>query len=418
MFLLALFLAAIGLGRAWRAAGVAVGMDFYQFWAVGQALRTMPVQNVYAEADRVRIAADLAVRAQRDPLAYRQRAVAHFRPVLETYSTPFLYAALSVFYSSHYEYAFRAYHVFNLLCTVLAILLFCRLLGYSWTVALLALAVAAGFFEPLVADVRMGNVNQIQLAGLAALCWLASRRASRAVDFGVGLATGLLVLFKPTTVFVPLLLAWWWLVTGRARRLALAAVGVAAALAVAFGASALLFGSWRCWSDWAVALMAMPDNIIPIDSGNFALPLLLRVATGIEFRGWLTIIFLLPALFGFWRQRRAPLDNERLNAAYIVGLGGLIYLLGAKLVWLHYFTATIPLLLVGLRPRAHAGEAPVVDALLPLAAPVMLCVTPLFGVTDPFLAGALICGGALLLYLLALLALTLTPGKTPGGGPD
>jgi hypothetical protein len=417
-FLLALFLAAVGLGQAWRAADVAVGMDFYQFWAVGQALRAMPVQNIYADADRARVAADLAWRAQKDPLAGRQRAAAHFRPVLETYSTPCLYAALSVFRSSRYEYAFRAYHVFSLLCTVFAILLLCRLLDYSWTGALLALAVAAGFFEPLVADVRMGNVNQIQLAGLAALCWLASRRVSRAVDFGIGLAAGLLVLFKPTTVFAPLLLAWWWLVTGRAKRLALAAAGIAAALAVALGASALLFGSLRCWSDWAVALLAMPDNIIPIDRGNFALPLLLRAATGMEFSGWLTIVFLLPALYAFWRQRRAPLGDERLMAVYVVGLGGLIYLLGAKLVWLHYFSATIPLLLVGLRPRDRARKAPVVDALLPLAAPVMLCVTPLFGVTDPNLAGALICGGALLLYVLALPALALTPAEKPGGGPD
>ncbi len=414
-FVLALVLAAWGLVRAWRTSEIALGMDFYQFWGVGQALRTMPVHNIYGDVDRRGVAAELARRAGTDPMGPRYRAVARFRPVFETYSTPFLYAALSLFRSPHYELAFRHYQAFGLLCSVFAVLVFARLLRFSWTTSLFAVAVAVGFFEPLMSDVRMANVNQIQLAGLAVFTLLVVRSTRTWHDVLAGAAVVLLVLFKPNTLFVAALWAWWWLVAGRTRRLAFAAGGAVLGTALAFGASAWLFGSLGCWSDWVVALLAMPEDIIPLDSGNFALVLLLRQATGLDASGWLTAAFLLPAVVAIWRQRRA-VGQEALFALYVVGLGSLVYLLGAKLVWLHYFTATIPLLLVGLRPRERGVKRSLADSFLPLAAPVMICVTPLFSITEPVVAGWFVCGGALLLYGMAVTAMAFGQSTSPAGG--
>ncbi len=407
--LLALFLVACCLAQTWHTADVALGMDFYQFWAVGQALRTTPVQNIYSAEGRAFVGAELARRAQTDPLGKRHRAVARFRPVLETYSTPFLYAALSLFSSSHYEIAYQCYQVFCLLCALLAVLVFCRLLGYSWTAALLAAAALIGFFEPLLSDVRMGNVNQIQLALVALFCWLASRGDAARRDFLAGLTLGALVLFKPNMLFVGVLWTWWWLVTKQFKRLAIGGAGVAAALALALASSAALFGSLRCWSDWAVALLSMPDNIIPVDPGNFALAMLAHDAWGVNLGAWLMALFGAPALIVLWLRREDAREDDALMAVYVVGLGGLIYLLSARLVWLHYYTAAIPLLLAGL--RGDERRAVWATRGLTVAALVMLCVTPLFGVTDSYAAGWFVSGGALVLAVATLAALG---GKTRG----
>jgi uncharacterized membrane protein YqjE len=184
--------------------------------------------------------------------------------------------------------------------------------------------------------------------------------------------------------------------------------GVAAA-AVAAAITFLCFGSLRCWLDWVVALRAIPDQIIPITSGNFALLQFIRHATGVNLGVGLTVFFVAPVLALTWRIRRAA--NSAHGAASwlavtVVGLGSLIYLLSAKLAWEHYFTAAIPLLLVGLRPRLDAdapawSRAATSEATLTAVALVLLCALSPLQVTNNYWIGAMVAGGTVLLYFLA-----------------
>ena len=69
------------------------GVDFVQFWAVGQAARVDGTADVYSPRGRERLAAWTGARAaeSRSPSL---RAAAAYRQRFETFSTPFLYQSL------------------------------------------------------------------------------------------------------------------------------------------------------------------------------------------------------------------------------------------------------------------------------------------------------------------------------------
>ena len=79
------------LARAWDYTGKYSGIDFYQFWVVGQAVTSMDIGNIYAEEARRRIGAEFYRRASQQEDSERFYIAAYNRKVLETYSTPFLY---------------------------------------------------------------------------------------------------------------------------------------------------------------------------------------------------------------------------------------------------------------------------------------------------------------------------------------
>ncbi len=378
----------------WRYGDKATGIDFYQFWAVGQALRTMPVENIYGADDRLKVAQEIARRGNAQPEFMRHRAAARDRPVLQTYSTPFLYTVLAAFGSRRYETAFQMFRLSTILCTVIALLLLCRVLGFALPETLLLMVVFTGWFEPLLSDMRVTNVNQYQLLDVALLAWLLARAPSTTRDVLSGLVLGCAILFKPNLLFVGALLVLWWLFARDWRRLGGNLIGCALAVLLALASSGILFGSLHCWLDWLTALRNMPPEILTVEMGNYSLAMFIRQLADVDARA--VLIVALPLLgAGFVYAGRKHTDDPARVVA-VLALGCLIYLLSGELVWLHYYWLTVPALLLLLRPDKTELSLRRIVALLSF---LLLTATLPLDLVDPYLVGVMCISGALLLTI-------------------
>src|SRR4029079_16617322 len=136
-----------------------------------------------------------------------------------------------------FERALLAFALAGLAAAAAGLLLLARLLGLRAALGLLVLAFVGYAFQPLKSDVRVGNVNQLQLGLVALYAWLSSRPERSRLQVAAGALLGLLVLFKPNLApLVPLLGAcWFW--RRRRAKLVRQGAGPAAGLAVAAGAT-------------------------------------------------------------------------------------------------------------------------------------------------------------------------------------
>lgn len=323
------------------------GLDYYQFWAVGRAMDRGRSGEVYDAVGREALGRDLRALAEAEGGA-RQRAVAAARPVLQTFGTPLQYVLLRPLTSGPYEDAYRRFQAVSTVLGAGAVVLLSRLAGWTWAAGFAAcLAVTAGF-EPFGADVRMGNVNRLQLAGLALLVALLARRGRPGAPFAAGVVLALLVLAKPNLVYVAaVLLGVRALEEDRA-----ASRGLLSG-ALAGGALALVLTvPWMrpgAWAAWVVSLAALPEGITPVASGNFALARLLSDGAGLSVAGPLTAVLLAVPLALAWRRARSAAAAA--DGPLLVGLGVLVYLLAAPLVWTHYLLLAVPPALYALRPE-------------------------------------------------------------------
>jgi hypothetical protein len=425
---LLVLLAVFSLSIAWATAARNVGVDFYQFWVVGQALGRADVTNVYSPGERTRLGAEYRELARREGDA-RQATVAEYRQTLETYSTPFLYAVFKLFSTGDYETDFRNYRFLMLACLVFAVSALARLLGHSLETTLAVIAIFSAWFAPFTSDMRVGNVNSIQLALLAIYLWTVIRLGSRRGDMLGGAILGLGLAFKPNLVFVAGTLALGWILSRRARRLALHGIGAAAGGAAAVAAGTIGFGSPRCWADWLSAIRSLPADIITVDLGNFAPARILGDWFGADVTIVLGLIFCLLVAGAMWRGRpqtparrpassrpdllaptagSGPLPDVRAAAA-----GCLLTLLTPRLAWLHYFVLTIPIFLIALRPldeTSSPGGDVVARRILPALALLGLAIDPLVNVGIPLSAstqGVVVVLATVLLFALALRELSL-----------
>jgi len=266
--------------------------------------------------------------------------------------------------------------------------------------------VFAVWFKPVVSDMRVGNVNSIQLAVLAA--WLGWRRrsSSPAADGVGGLILGLAVMFKPNLIFVPGLLVAFWLVHRRTETLAWHAVA---------------------------ALQQLPNDIITVELGNFGLAPLIRDWLAFELALVLTLLFGTLAVVGIVAGRRrassrpeggAPESGQLHGEAVVVAMGCLVMLLGSELVWLHYFVLAIPMLLVLFRPLAAARPSRsdvIARRILPAVVFPLVAIDPITNLgselTDHQMATA-ISLGALVLFGLGMREFVASRGDASPQPPD
>jgi hypothetical protein len=349
LFLLVL-LAAFGLVLAWSATVRIVGVDFYQFWVVGQTL-SRPGINIYSDEDRTRLGAEFLEKARQtgDP---RRIVVAEYRKKLETYSSPFLYTLFRLGSTGDFEADLRNYRRLLLVCLTLGVVVLARLLHHSWETTLGALAIFSAWFGPFASDLKVANVNSLQLAALAVYLWTTSRLRWRRRDLIGGALLGLLVAFKLNLVFVPGLQALHWTLTGQIRRLLLVTIGAVLGGTLAIGMAAASFGTLHCWLDWLAALRSLPEDIIPVQYGNYAPARLLNESLGLNVTAPLALVLGgLPAIVLWSRRRTAPdADGE----ALVLCTGCLLVVSITRLAWLHYYVLAIPALLVGLQPRPNS----------------------------------------------------------------
>jgi hypothetical protein len=350
------------VSTVWRQNERAAGLDFYIYFVAGQLAGRADVDNIYSAETQQRLGDEYYARAQQTQSELRKYD-AQRRRRLDLVSSPFLYTTLR-WVSRDYDRALTQYHVFVLACFIGGVLLCCRSVGLSWAVSLLLLAGLLLAYRGFEADLRVGNVNSIQLAAIGVFLWI-ERRARLALEGGGReqpplhwLILGALVAFKPNLMFVPLLLLVARLARreyGRAlREMALGAAGGIAAFLVA----SISYGSPRVWVQWVSAANEfyhrlpgrMERNITP------ALPWFHSYGEWISYA--LAALLLVVVCAAIWRAK----TND---APLVVGLGILIYLLSANVVWLHYLVLVVPIAVALLRWRTTAAVA--VVALLLLA---------------------------------------------------
>jgi hypothetical protein len=415
---LPLLLAAVCLVRSWSYGQAFLGVDFYQFWAVGQKTARESAANIYSDDARRRLGEEFLRKAAANGSSRLRRAAGN-RRVLETYSTPFLYSLFAGFPAEDYDLAYGIYRLLCMACMVYAVATLAGLFRFSAAASALLFAALTAYFAPYLSDVAVANVNQVQLGLLALFLWVESRRDLGSRHLLGGAVLGSAVMFKPNLVFVVLLLGLSWLIGGRFKDALSAAVGAAAAAAAAVVFSSAMFGSARCWLDWIKALLLMPAEIVPVAFGNYSLPRLVMDLSGMDLAGPLAVLLVSLSALAMWRGSRKapaggadPLERELFKDALVVGLGCLVYLLSAPLAWLHYYLLAAPAAICMLRPigdcqarRRPRGVA--VNRCLGIASIVLLSVVALMqlvaGVKPAAnLAALATIGGASVLFVLTL----------------
>ncbi|MFC1621149.1 glycosyltransferase family 87 protein [Candidatus Omnitrophota bacterium] len=399
IFLLLVF----SLIKVWNYGQLTPGIDFYKFWAVGRAIKSEQI-NIYTDQARSKMGLDFLAKSHKDPGQGRFRWAAENCKNIATYSSPFFYSVFSVGSLLDYERDFRIYLLLRLFCAVFAIVVLCRLLRYSAAASMAFVIIFTAWFEPFLSDLRIANVNQIQLGLLALFLFIQSRYKWRIRDFLGGFILGLSLAFKPSVVFVLVMLSAFWLINGRFKKFLYQFAGIIASIICALTVSGILFGSIQPWSDWIAAMLSIRDTSIEVVDGNFSLSMLVYEWFGVRISAYLTIFFLIIGILFIRLNKINKADPEKdfLAETLMVGMGCVIYLLSGKLVWLHYLILTIPMILFVLRPvtqgtfyrRAFGVAAIITIGLIPIQL--------LFGIKNPQFLAISASAGTLILFSLGL----------------
>ncbi|HKR66275.1 MAG TPA: hypothetical protein VJZ00_21280, partial [Thermoanaerobaculia bacterium] len=311
----------------------AAGLDFYIYFVAGQLAGRGDVDNIYSPETQSRIGDEYFERAQRSTSELRKYD-AQRRRRLDNVSSPFLYTTLR-WVSRDYERALRQDHVLVLCAFMAAVLLIARRVRLSWPAALFLLAALLLYYRGFEADLRVGNVNSLQLFAIATALWLPPILA--------GAVMAMLLLFKPNVIFVALLL----FVAHDRKRLRLEAIGGAIGAVIAIVAAAISYGGLHVWVQWLTAAnqfwhripTRMERNVTP------ALALFEQHGTWPSY----AIAAVLCAIAVLAIRRGRTRDD-----VLIAGTGILIYLMSATVVWLHYMVLVIPVAIALMRWRVTA----------------------------------------------------------------
>jgi hypothetical protein len=330
----------------WRQHERAAGLDFYIYYVNAQLAGRDDVENIYDRDVQSRIGEEYYERAQRSDSELRQFD-GRRRRFLDSVSSPFLYTCLS-WVSRDYDRALQQYHVAVFIAFILGYVLLARAVRLSWPAALFLLAALLLWYRGFEADLRVGNVNSLQLLALGA--------SLLSPPLIAGAIAGMLVAFKPNLILIPLLLAVARVAARDWRRLRLEVLGGAIGVAIAIIAAAIRYGSFHVWVQW-IARANEFYHRLPTRTERNVTPLL---ALFHECGAWLSyvvaVVLTIIAIVAIWRGRSR-------NDVMIAGVAILIYLLSATVVWLHYMVLVIPVALALLRWRTTA-----VVSLLALAA--------------------------------------------------
>jgi len=413
--LLAAVLAAAGLVQSYDLGRKSPGIDFYQFWIMGQIIGRADVPSIYSEEAHPRLGTEFIRRSLTEDDSERRRAAARVWGVLEPTATPMLYSMFRPFAGLRYDDAHRIFRTLSLAAFAAAILALAALLGRPAAVALLMIALVTIAFRPMKTDVQVGNINEVQLATVAAYLWLSSRRDADRRQVVAGALLGALVMFKPNLVGALPVLGAAWLTRGRNAKLVRQAVGLAAGVALALALTVAVFGSLSPWREWFEFMQAFPPYKIPLSYGNVGLARLAYETMDLHLAPWLAILFTMVTLACVWmgRARTAhanpDADDPRRIAAEdtaALGAGAFVYLLSAPLVWNHYLLLALPAALLLLREPDGAPAIPE-RARLPLTAVALVAiaidpVADLFHMYDLYQQATLTMAGALTLFALTV----------------
>jgi hypothetical protein len=275
---LAVVLAAVLFVRASDAFPYQFGIDFYQFWGIPTAHKSLAPESPYADPfgyaqalNRISDASDSVM---------LRNANRFYRTSLVPMATPFFNASVD-FLPADYERARILHTALLFLAAGLGVFMLARLRGIAvWPAVCIALAVELTF-NPFVQDVKVGNVNSLQLLYLAAVLYVAVNKLYSKNALIESLFLGSLaafVIFKPNTVWIALALAIHYGIV-RGPRKFLRGAGAATVVSVlAFAYGAWYFHDANVWWDWYRCAQGMNGGVLSapfFEGGNHSLSAML-----------------------------------------------------------------------------------------------------------------------------------------------
>jgi hypothetical protein len=420
---LSIVLALCGLYTRWQHADAARSIDFFTVWSVARVAVQRPGIDFYDEEQRSALGRDLrrAARARSVPPRLRasmESSLSINREKLDATGSPFLYALVGLLSSGDYDVDRRRFLAVSLGCLVMAVWLLGRRLAHPPPEAFLFCTYAVLFFSPVDSDSRVGNLNQILLLAVAAYVHLAAW--GRLLTAGMILGAG--IVFKPTIASIFVFTLVRRALLGDVRALLRECSGVALAVAAGVVFAAFYFGRASVWLSFAKSLPGTLDLTYPFAAGNLGLPMLVRHVVG--WRVALPVLVVVLAAFAaaVWRGRSASGGGKARSATVgldagvlpTVGLACAAMVLSSNLVWLHYYTLVLPLMLYLLGPATEpVGGRRRTRFAREIAVVALLLFSPLI---DPFLGDALGTSVALNAATLLLVAVVLPAIAFPDAG--
>jgi len=359
-----ILLAVLALFSNWAYMQRQPGIDYYAAWANVDAKRNNENYRIYDHLNKNQIKDQYRAKALSEGKMSRRSAFAKV-PLLWATGSPFLYATVNVLSTSNYEQSLTIWNALSLLGFSTAILLMCHVLGFSKTASLAIFVSCLLWMEAFHSDIRVGNANSIQLGVLALAYWLLSRDFKTFNLLLAGALIALLACLKPNLAPVAPLLLGAWLIQGQQRKFFLGITGMAAGALFAVGVSSFLYGGFGIWHEWLAQLFDLAQIDMPTTQGHYDLLRSLGLATSATDRVVAAVLICAVPLAFMWWGRRGPAkaagsapdaSRERALIEYgqMIGMGCLVYMLVAPLVWLHYFVLAVPMLIVAFRPWSRA----------------------------------------------------------------
>jgi hypothetical protein len=337
------------------------GIDFFQYWGVSKAQQWSRVELNSPYVEEAQYANFLRAWAEGSS-DDRLKAVSQGRANFEFSQTPFCYSVFA-FLPEDYSLAFGIFQVLQIILFIGAIVILGRTLHWNWTELLSLAFLLSMLYEPLLSDLRVGNLNSGQFFGLTLLTALAQRLPQVPSGFRrLGLsalylsALVFLTLLKPTLALVTVILtASFWIRQGTASfvRAGLVATAITAVFILV---PCIQFHSWGVWLDWSSYVRSFDSTklLSLLDSGNFAPVFVickafdLGVAKGLGLMAAALALSIMGALAlavppGPTRLRRigagaaSILRDPFLSTA--VGIAAMFAL--SPLVWTHYYTLAL-----------------------------------------------------------------------------
>ena len=354
-----------------RRIGAQPTVDFFNLWSVPHALAARDIGNIYDHDDQRIMADALRHEATLSSASTAQRRTTAITAELysgrvDALGSPVIYALVSALSSGTYERDQRRF-VWLLLCSfVLSMAIAGHSLGYPFGAACALIALCLISCAPLLADLRVANINTLQLLSLVGFAWAAGRRR----DLLAGLLLGVGVASKLNTVGIACVFCIVLLARRpRYRRLTRFMGGFALGLLVAISASTAYLGRFTIWwQDAARVMETLGPSEYPLPLGNFGLASLARHSVGWNITPWVSLFLWGAVIYvAVSAGRGAPseahgraggaLSGTEIEAWVSVGIGCIAMLLAAQLVWIHYYVLLLPLALFLCRPTGgHWGR--------------------------------------------------------------
>jgi hypothetical protein len=341
------------------------GIDFYNFWSICKAQKwsnynlKSPYINEQKYADFLNSYANSSIdlRLKSVHKMFRDR----YQDKLSLAGTPLCYWIFGIM-PKDYSLAFGIFRAMQIILFIISVIMInAGSHENRLSIASLALLLVV-VYEPLLSDLRVGNINSFQFFMVMILIVFADRVISGSSANNVLLPSILfmcglvfMTLLKPNLILTIFFLSiYLWVLHG------IKIFAKAALSALIFGAILCLlpciyFDSWRVWIDWYNYLFIIGAKHLPsIAMGNYATVLLVSKLLGIStFSATVLVATMLITLVlgtlamttspfksgmkGLWREVVQWLCDPYLCAA--VGITVALALM--PLVWLHYYVMSL-----------------------------------------------------------------------------